>query len=891
MGETLRHHVVGHFSFDWSTLTSTALFVSKCLDLCCLDHLLANLCRQSVKSTGSTPSQCPDFLSPFPVAKFCLHIMSLDKAQKSHLRTHLPEFFALCQEHNVHTKHDKKGLPVPVKDWLDKQPMQIYENSRSSIFSNLNLESGVVIKIHDFFKNQMRNLRNSASAPRGSSFTSPSSTNRVASTMVDHSDLPDMGLEDVSKIITRLLAPSTGKEIFLSENEELVQKEAEHIRKAGIITNNAGSFQKAWSDKWAEAEQSLYEQKARASQTDVGSSRQNFIRAIMTLLQSARDSGVLGSVGMTFHMGWAEPGGIEVKGYCMSPATAGEETYCNQDYLTEFGQFLAKYIPLPPLPLPKVDIPLNSNGLPVFPPLDLAKITPDELRAGLVQYLDAVWKYSFPATAIPFQQIEDCPDFYYDQSLHQLPKPLRHPELMSISEVYEFCEHLWKLGNEMPFMFYDKDLVLEKTEERARSAENTARAGEEIFSTPSTPASPILTSSYTPIAPPPVVPPQVVPSPVVPPQVVLPQVVQPSIVQPSVVQPPVVQPSDVQPSDVQPSDVQPSDVQPSDVQPSDVQPSDVQPSDVQPSDVQPSDVQPSDVQPSDVQPSVVQPQVVPPPVVPLQIVPPPLITPQVVPTPVVPPPVVPPPVVPPPVVPSPVVPPPVVTPQVVPLPVVTPPIVTPQVIPPPVVSPSIAPSQVIAPQVVPPPVVPSPIAPPQAVPPPISVLAPIVPAPISVPAPVIPIEAPSARETRTRNHKRSARGTVPPTLPTNPSPDNAPGAPVNSSAPKTRAQKNKGPALTATSVPEDAGLTTRRSTRSRAVKRPNPDLEADQPAAKKPRKKLKTYVDIITLASGQDVMVDENGEIEAYVTRNPEGDAILVDKNGEFKGKLPKKFN
>ncbi|KAF8214521.1 hypothetical protein K438DRAFT_1749628 [Mycena galopus ATCC 62051] len=101
-------------------------------------------------------------------------------------------------------------------------------------------------------------------------------------------------------------------------------------------------------------------------------------------------------------------------------------------------------------------IPRNSQGIPIFPIIDLKQVTPNELSGIIDQYLTKLWACSWDATAPKWDEIFRDPDVYYDTSKFSLPVPLQTPGLLGASEAYMLAEYFSQKRSE-PFVFRCKD--------------------------------------------------------------------------------------------------------------------------------------------------------------------------------------------------------------------------------------------------------------------------------------------------------------------------------------------------------------------------------------------------------------------------------------------------
>ena len=124
-------------------------------------------------------------------------------------------------------------------------------------------------------------------------------------------------------------------------------------------------------------------------------------------------------------------------------------------------------------------IPVNIDGLPVIPRVDVAEATPSQMAVLLDEYFVAVWGKRFvylrlypcschlsakhspssssalPPASIPWEDITASPGQYYDTSLFTFPTPLKSPERLKATPlaIYGIYDYLLSLSASQPFYF------------------------------------------------------------------------------------------------------------------------------------------------------------------------------------------------------------------------------------------------------------------------------------------------------------------------------------------------------------------------------------------------------------------------------------------------------
>jgi hypothetical protein len=150
-------------------------------------------------------------------------------------------------------------------------------------------------------------------------------------------------------------------------------------------------------------------------------------------------------------------------------------------------------------------IPLNEDGIPVFPHIEAADATLKQLVEVIEAFIVAVWStfilinylralivcssdYSWPPDkdmpSIPWDNLSSHPDVYYDTSAFSLPTRLALPQiyLTSPPDVYALLGYFTK--SPRPFVFWPKSEIMQRSTAQVEKEELTRAAGDEVDEEP-----------------------------------------------------------------------------------------------------------------------------------------------------------------------------------------------------------------------------------------------------------------------------------------------------------------------------------------------------------------------------------------------------------------------
>ncbi|KAF7374680.1 hypothetical protein MSAN_00353000 [Mycena sanguinolenta] len=256
----------------------------------------------------------------------------------------------------------------------------------------------------------------------------------------------------------------------------------------GSSTCYADCLQEMW-DALEETQQELYANEADKMLPGIAANQADFVRAMTHALTSvSRDGNLGGAVElMLFYAFRDSQGDLKTGSIHAHPSDNAVDMADGTDdwqanFETPWKIFADGVIPY----IPQTAGPAilrNSQGIPIFPILDLKKLTPEEISGIIDEYLTQLWGFSLDTSVPDWDRIFEDPDVYYDTNKFSLPVPLQAPGSLSAAGVYMLAE-FFASNTEEPFVFRSKldadDLesqTLTNLEDDAPSSEPVGFAG------------------------------------------------------------------------------------------------------------------------------------------------------------------------------------------------------------------------------------------------------------------------------------------------------------------------------------------------------------------------------------------------------------------------------
>ncbi|KAJ7764240.1 hypothetical protein B0H16DRAFT_1883519, partial [Mycena metata] len=316
----------------------------------------------------------------------------------------------------------------------------------------------------------------------------------------------------------------SGRQLFARDtHDDIMVAAKQHSLDKG--TNAAGAYQWALKSAWdsLDSEEQLeWEAQAEDECGDVELNQKEFDKNMQLALRSLCQDGILGDAEMVLFYGFRSPnnGDLQV-GALHGHSKHNKTNFGGHDLESTYGIPWAKFADLV-IPRSVIDgsisITVSSDGVVVFPSIELDTIPPADLRHLIAEYFDQCWVQKDSEGSLvgpPWDKIVLEPASFYDTGKYSLPFPLRDPQTFTTFETLTIGDYLTATGSPgFEFKFGGKG--------------QDSTPAPQLPPPPPPPINAQASFAAAPSAPPPL-PPLVIPNPVEPPPKSLP----PSPVTPS----------------------------------------------------------------------------------------------------------------------------------------------------------------------------------------------------------------------------------------------------------------------------------------------------------------------------------------------------------------------
>ncbi|KAK7450599.1 hypothetical protein VKT23_012909 [Stygiomarasmius scandens] len=412
------------------------------------------------------------------------------------LGKHSATFLACVEEHKADLlgKNDRKSWPKPLSVCLEAIQKELFadEKMRAQLGEGIRKASGERSlsredldhnkeqetknkqmwkqKVKNFYKNKLRDYRKEHSS---------------------EGTKPEKDDQSAYELLKKVLLTSFGpRDLFAQENADEIRKCRDKLvaEKPELQSNNGAPYQMAISKLWATADQASYAARAKDQFTNLDRDEDKLSRALHWFLNAL--SPKLGEVEMKLIYAFRHNGGgismRSVDAACKSRTNFEDKFETNHEeswgtFSTAFMQWADKHIPRPKKAV--LDIPTDLEGIPVFPKEKTSDLT--VMKDILNAYFKALWFRSWPAdlqtAAIPWSEVVEHPEDYYD--LNQLPKGniLQSPDSMRKADVVTWFEYFEERPRDIPpFVFFPKARIEGRLRTRQMQALEELHAGEEF---------------------------------------------------------------------------------------------------------------------------------------------------------------------------------------------------------------------------------------------------------------------------------------------------------------------------------------------------------------------------------------------------------------------------
>ncbi|KAJ7513290.1 hypothetical protein B0H11DRAFT_2213804 [Mycena galericulata] len=273
--------------------------------------------------------------------------------------------------------------------------------------------------------------------------------------------------------------PATGRELFAKEQKDDIMEQSKNLKKPGA--NTAGCYQAALKMAWdneddeVKAKYQLAAEEQAAAGMNIPQNQLDFERNIGGTLQDLCN-GALGPAEMVLLASFRNAsGGIStfvVEGHSEQNDRSFSDFYPTFPVLRKSWDSFSEEV-LPAALTDRTDwnmIPRNSEGIPIFPSVDLDNITRLSLAQVTELYLRVCWDNSWPSDKVyptlPLSDVAQTPDDFYDTTQFSFKPTLGEPlTSLSLSQLGGMVEYFIAMSTtETPFVFREKNDILVRRE-------------------------------------------------------------------------------------------------------------------------------------------------------------------------------------------------------------------------------------------------------------------------------------------------------------------------------------------------------------------------------------------------------------------------------------------
>ncbi|KAJ7100331.1 hypothetical protein C8R43DRAFT_964107 [Mycena crocata] len=206
--------------------------------------------------------------------------------------------------------------------------------------------------------------------------------------------------------------------------------------------------------------QDEYDIKAAETPASVETNQADFVNAASSALGRLCRGGQVGHLEIKMFWAFRNIGGDLEHGVINSHGVDNIADMAEGEFLDIWKTFSEKTIPCPQLELAvgdQISISRNSHGVPVFPEVEIRKLSPEKMGQILESYLTELWQHAWPGyTTPPWAEMGENPETYYDHSRYKLPVKLNDPTLMPIPELCQIAQFFLATSSALsgdPFKF------------------------------------------------------------------------------------------------------------------------------------------------------------------------------------------------------------------------------------------------------------------------------------------------------------------------------------------------------------------------------------------------------------------------------------------------------
>ncbi|KAJ6559588.1 hypothetical protein B0H19DRAFT_1260299 [Mycena capillaripes] len=340
-------------------------------------------------------------------------------------------------------KEEKANEIIKSPVFLDKLPSKAQDADRGA---------SPLLRIKTKFRNHLTGYQ----TKRGTGSTGQSRSNATGTSKASGDD----GLTSSKSFLVR--PTLTARRLFEIERKEailaLAKTKAESVQAKRVIECYQVSKKELW-EQLGKATQDEFGTRAAALKNDIGINQAGFASAIWSDLNDFVKSGLFGEMTITMMWSCRTVKDSLIRGHASAHSSG------DQEYFDESGSewegvwnlwkaYAEKTLP-PRVPVYNVEckIPLDTDGTPLFPELDVDEMAPAKIVSVVKQFIAQLYAHCRPSDGFSWSAAADC----YDKARFQLPVDMELIESVGGAKAIMLAEFFMNHREEERFVFLPAD--------------------------------------------------------------------------------------------------------------------------------------------------------------------------------------------------------------------------------------------------------------------------------------------------------------------------------------------------------------------------------------------------------------------------------------------------
>ncbi|KAJ7184027.1 hypothetical protein B0H12DRAFT_1246798 [Mycena haematopus] len=248
----------------------------------------------------------------------------------------------------------------------------------------------------------------------------------------------------------------TGRSLFeIEKREEIWAVATAEAKKQGVVRPLAfrGPAAKAAWEALSAEEVANYNQRALTLRHDVGINQACFEKELWAELDSFTKSGLFGDMTITILFGYRTPDDQLRRGHVSSTSTSSEKRFDElgtiwDNVYEQWGDFTVDALP-PKAKSSEIAIPLDTDGTPIFPEIDLDATPPAKVALAIKQFVQCLWTHCRPGDSFAWEKA----GAHYDKVRFTVPLAMESLDSVSGVNALIVANFFKGLQNEDRFVF------------------------------------------------------------------------------------------------------------------------------------------------------------------------------------------------------------------------------------------------------------------------------------------------------------------------------------------------------------------------------------------------------------------------------------------------------